>query len=51
LSCSIVYPQNRHGEPQINPCGKYMVKLHINGVLRKVWHRRCCICVSASWHC
>lgn len=36
LITSIVFPQNRHGLPVMNPCGKYLVKLHINGCRRKV---------------
>jgi hypothetical protein len=36
LTQSIIYPQNKDGEPEYNPCGKYMVKLHLNGVPRKV---------------
>lgn len=36
LITSIIYPKNRNKEPIYNPFGKYMVKLHINGVPRKI---------------
>ncbi|OQR78048.1 calpain-7-like [Tropilaelaps mercedesae] len=36
LVTDIIYPKNSRGEPVFNPCGKYTVKLHINGVSRKV---------------
>lgn len=31
-----LFPQNSKGEPIISPSGKYMVRLHVNGVWRKV---------------
>lgn len=36
LITSIIYPQNNDGETEYNPCGKYVVKLHLSGVPRKV---------------
>lgn len=36
LITSIIYPRSRHNVPVYNPCGKYMVRLHVNGVSRKV---------------
>ncbi|OXA52212.1 Calpain-7 [Folsomia candida] len=36
LITSIIYPMNKAGDPVYNPCGKYMVKLLLNGVPRKI---------------
>ncbi|XP_069359715.1 calpain-7-like isoform X2 [Maniola hyperantus] len=33
---SIIYPKNKNKQPVYNPFGKYMVKLHLNGVRRKI---------------
>ena len=32
----MIWPQDRRWNPVFNPCGKYMVKIELNGVPRKV---------------
>jgi len=36
ISVRCIYPQNRRGEPIINPTGKYIVCLNLNGCKRRV---------------
>ena len=36
LITKTIWPQDSHGLPIYNPAGKYLVKLHVNGIARKV---------------
>lgn len=33
---SVIYPRNSKDEPVYNPSGKYLIKLHVNGIARKI---------------
>ena len=33
---NIIYPQDKNGNPYYNPCGKYVVRLNVNGIRRKI---------------
>lgn len=35
-TCRLIHPQNRNGDPIINPNGKYLVSFNLNGCRRKV---------------
>jgi calpain-7 len=32
----IIFPRNSRNEPVYNPAGKYLVRLHVNGIPRKI---------------
>ncbi|KAI4456316.1 calpain-7 [Holotrichia oblita] len=36
LVTAIIYPRSKDKKPLYNPFGKYMIKLHLNGVTRKI---------------
>lgn len=36
LVTAIIFPKNKANKPMYNPFGKYMIKLHLNGITRKI---------------